>query len=227
MFYERNPFDFVYDADETRPGTDSQPNTSNDLRLTWQMSPEEQAVGRTTAMRRARPITGSSATPGSRRPRTSKRSTLNHFETLTFKSTINSRMLLDLGFGNTTETWTREPVQDSAELNGVDGRPHDSGHRAELTGVNFRAYSGTFSENYTSVRSYKGSMSYVPGSHNMKFGFNLVEGPAETPFLDRPRHGHHRPQRRAALGDGPHDAVCRATSVWWPTSACTRRIPGR
>ena len=45
---------------------------------------------------------------------------LNHFETLTFKSTINSRMLLDLGFGNTTETWTREPVQDSASLNGVE-----------------------------------------------------------------------------------------------------------
>ena len=32
----------------------------------------------------------------------------------------------------------------------------------QLTGVNFRAYSGTFSENYTSVRSYKGSISYGP-----------------------------------------------------------------
>jgi hypothetical protein len=39
VFYEKNPFDFVYDADPDRPGTDSQWNTSNDLRLTWQISP--------------------------------------------------------------------------------------------------------------------------------------------------------------------------------------------
>src|SRR5918993_4535095 len=104
-------------------------------------------------MRRARPITGLSATPG-------------------------SRMLLDLGFGNTTETWTREPVQDSASLNGIEAARMIP-VTEQLTGVNFRAYSGTFSENYTSVRSYKGSISYVPGSHNMKFGFNLVEGPSE------------------------------------------------
>src|SRR4030095_10869256 len=105
----------------------------------------------------------------------------NHFETITLKSTLNSRMLLDLGFGNTGETWTRETVSDSAELNCVKvSRIYPV--TVLNTGVNFRAYSGTFSEYYTSVRSYKASLSYVPGSHNMKFGFNLIEGPQDVHF---------------------------------------------
>ena len=40
-------------------------------------------------------------------------------------------------------------------------------------GINFRAYSGTFSRNYTSLRSYRSSLSYVPGSHAIKVGMTL------------------------------------------------------
>jgi hypothetical protein len=98
---------------------------------------------------------------------------LNHFETVTFKSTLSSKLLLDVGFGNMTETWTREPVTD-APTSG------DYPLTEANTGVNFRAYNGLFSENFTSVRSYKASLSYVPGSHAFKFGMTLVEGPART-----------------------------------------------
>ena len=46
VFYEKNPFDFVYDRrSESGPGTDSQPNTNNDLRLTWQISAENKLSG--------------------------------------------------------------------------------------------------------------------------------------------------------------------------------------
>jgi hypothetical protein len=50
----------------------------------------------------------------------------------------------------------------------------------QTTGINFRAYNGTFSRNYTSLRSYRSSLTYVTGSHALKVGFTLQEGPADT-----------------------------------------------
>ena len=44
-FYEKNPFDFVFDADPNRPGTESQHNVNDDLRLTWQISPRNKVSG--------------------------------------------------------------------------------------------------------------------------------------------------------------------------------------
>jgi hypothetical protein len=172
VFYENNPFDLVYDADLSRPGTDSQFNVSNDLRLTWQLTPKNKLSAYYSIAPRE---TDHWIVSNTRQPEASNLQVvkLNHFETLTFKSTLSSRMLLDLGFGNMSETWTREPVRDveSSLMLPV---------TEQTTGVNLRAYNGTFSENFTAVRSYKGSLSYVPGSHAIKFGFNLVEGPART-----------------------------------------------
>jgi carboxypeptidase family protein len=172
VYYDVNPFDFRYDADFSRPGTDSQPNTSNDIRLTWQMSPRNKLSGYYSYAPRS---TNHWIVSNTRQPEASnlQRVPLNHFETLTFKSTLTSKMLLDLGFGNTSETWTREPVRDAPSSRMIPVTE-------QLTGVNFRAYSGTFSENYTAVRSYRGSLSYVPGSHAVKAGFTLVNGPADT-----------------------------------------------
>jgi hypothetical protein len=82
-------------------------------------------------------------------------------------------MLVELAGGNLSETWTREPVEDSQTATGYPVTDLDSG-------INFRTYALNFSRNFTSLRSYRGSLSYVPGSHAMKFGFTLAEGPAIT-----------------------------------------------
>ncbi len=172
-FFDKDSFDLVYEPDESRPATDSQTNTSNDLRLTWQMTPKNKLSGYYNYAPRQTNFWNLSniRTPDAAQLQNVK---LNHFETLTFKSTLTSKMLVDLAAGNMSETWTREPIEDSptaataypvTELN---------------TGVTFRAYPFTFSRNFTSVRSYRGSLSYVPGSHAFKFGFTLVEGPART-----------------------------------------------
>jgi hypothetical protein len=71
VFYEQDPFDLRYEADPNRPGTDSQWNVSNDLRLTWQISPKT-SCRPTTTSRRGRRTTGSCRTRGSRRRRTSR-----------------------------------------------------------------------------------------------------------------------------------------------------------
>ena len=50
----------------------------------------------------------------------------------------------------------------------------------QTTGISFRAYPANLSRNYTSLRSYRSSLTYVTGSHAMKVGFTLQEGPADT-----------------------------------------------
>ena len=72
-----------------------------------------------------------------------------------------------------TEIWTREPVEDSQTSTGYPVTE-------QTTGINFRAYSATFSRNYTSLRSYRSALSYVTGSHAFKVGMTLQEGPAVT-----------------------------------------------
>ncbi|MBY0496503.1 MAG: carboxypeptidase regulatory-like domain-containing protein [Cyanobacteria bacterium] len=171
-FYEGNPNDFVFDPDRSRPGTETQKNGSLDLRLTWQMSPKNKLSGYYNyAPRRTEHWTLVSTI----QPDASNLQNLpvNHFETLTFRSTVTSRMLFEAAAGNMTEIWTREPVADSTTSKGYPVTE-------QTTGINFRAYAGLFSRNYTSLRSYRSALSYVTGSHAFKLGFTLQEGPAIT-----------------------------------------------
>jgi hypothetical protein len=171
-FYEGNPNDFVFDPDRSRPGTETQKNGSVDLRLTWQMSPKNKISGYYNyAPRRTEHWTLVSTI----QPDASNLQNLpvNHFETLTFRSTLSSRLLFEAAAGNMTEIWTREPVEDSTTSKGYPVTE-------QTTGINFRAYAATFSRNYTSLRSYRSSLSFVTGSHAFKAGFTLQEGPAIT-----------------------------------------------
>ena len=171
-FYEGNPNDFVFDPDRSRPGTETQKNGSLDLRLTWQISPKNKISGYYNfAPRRTEHWTLVSTI----QPDASNLQNLpvNHFETVTFRSTISSRLLFEAAAGNMTETWTREPVEDSTTSKGYPVVE-------QTTGINFRAYAATFSRNYTSLRSYRSSLSYVTGSHAFKVGMTLQEGPAIT-----------------------------------------------
>jgi hypothetical protein len=171
-FYEKNPFDFVFDPDPARPGTESQHNVSDDIRLTWQISPRNKVSGYFNYA----PRNTNHWTLGSTfQPDASNLQNLpvNHFESFTFRSTISSKTLFEAAMGNTSETWTREPVEDSETSLGYPVTE-------QTTGINFRAYNGTFSRNYTSLRSYRSSLTYVTGSHALKFGFTLQEGPADT-----------------------------------------------
>lgn len=171
-FKEFNPNDLVFDPDPSQPGTEVQKNTSSDLRLTWQISPKN----RLSAYYNYAPRTTDNWTLVSTiQPDAAQFQNipLSHFETFTFRSTLSSKMLFEAAGGNMSQTWTREPSRDSLTSRGYPV--------TELnTGVNFRAYNATFSENYTSLRSYRSSLSYVTGSHAFKGGMTLNEGPART-----------------------------------------------
>jgi hypothetical protein len=171
-FYEKDQSTFVFTPDPTRPGTETQRNVSDDIRLTWQMSPRNKLSGYFSIAPRK---TDHWTLASTLQPDASNLQNLpkNNFETLTFRSTVSSKLLFEAAMGNTTETWTREPVEDSVTSHGYPV--------TELTtGISFRAYPSTFSSNYTSLRSYRSSVTYVTGSHAFKTGMTLQEGPADT-----------------------------------------------
>lgn len=171
-FQEGNPYDLVFDPDRSRPGTETQKNKSSDVRLTWQMSPKNRLsvyydyAPRTTDGWTLVSTTQPDAAQFQNIP-------LSHFETATFRSTLSPKLLFEAAAGNMSQTWTREPARNSLTS-------RDYPVTELTTGVNFRAYSATFSENYTSLRSYRSSLSYVTGSHAFKVGMTNQEGPADT-----------------------------------------------
>jgi hypothetical protein len=171
-FYESNQSTFVFTPDRNRPGTETQKNVSNDARLTWQMTPRNKLSGYwSIAPRRTEHWTLASTL----QPDASNLQQLpdNNFETVTFRSTLTPRLLFEAGMGNTIETWTREPVEDSVTSRGYPVTE-------QTTGISFRAYPANFSRNYTALRSYRSSFTYVTGSHAFKVGMTLQEGPADT-----------------------------------------------
>ena len=85
-------------------------NESDDLRLTWQISAKNKLSGYYNIA----PRTDQHWTLGSTiQPDASQLQNLplNHFETLTFRSTISTKLLAEAAGGNMSETWTREPVR--------------------------------------------------------------------------------------------------------------------
>jgi hypothetical protein len=171
-FYEKDQSTFVFTPDLSRPGTETQRSLSDDIRLTWQISPKNKLSGYANISPRE---TNHWTLVSTEQPDASNLQQLpkNNFETVRFSSTVTSKLLFEAAAGVMNETWTREPVQDSSTSTGYPV--------TELTtGVNFRAYSGTFSRNYTSLRSYRSSINYVTGSHAFKTGMTLQQGPADT-----------------------------------------------
>lgn len=171
-FYEKDQSTFVFTPDLSRPGTETQRSVSVDGRLTWQISPKNKLSGYWNISPR---YTNHWTLVSTEQPDASNLQNLpiNNFETLRFTSTLTTKLLFEAAAGVMNETWTREPVTDSSTSLGYPV--------TELnTGVNFRAYSGTFSRNYTSLRSYRSSINYVTGSHAFKTGMTLQEGPADT-----------------------------------------------
>ena len=90
-------------------------NVSNDVRLTWQMSAKNKLSGYWSISPRK---TEHWTLASTLQPDASNLQQLpkNNFETITFRSTLTSKLLFEAGMGNTTETWTREPVVERAAV---------------------------------------------------------------------------------------------------------------
>ena len=172
-FYEGNPNDFVFDPDRSRPGHRDAEERQHRPAPDLADQPEEQDLGLLQLRAAAhRALDARQHHPAGRvEPAEPAGQPLRDADV---PLDADARgMLFEAAAGNMTEIWTREPVEDSTTSTGYPVTE-------QTTGINFRAYSATFSRNYTSLRSYRSALSYVTGSHAFKVGFTLQEGPAIT-----------------------------------------------
>ena len=164
-FYDTDPNDFVFEPDLTRPGVDEQYDQSASLRFTWQATRGNKFAVYYNGAPRHQPYQGISnrRTPEAARD---QRNPLNWHGTTTWTGAVGSRILLEAGMGMQVQDATIDPQPDAPRLHAV---------RELTTGIDFRGVG--FSRRWNEVhRAYKASMSYVTGSHNLKFGMTLDEG---------------------------------------------------
>ena len=164
-FYDTDPNDFVFEPDLTRPGVDEQYDQSASLRFTWQATRGNKFAVYYNGAPRHQPYQGVSnrRTPEAARD---QRNPLNWHGTTTWTGAVGNRILLEAGMGMQVQDATIDPQPDAPRLHAV---------RELTTGIDFRGVG--FSRRWNEVhRAYKASMSYVTGSHNLKFGMTLDEG---------------------------------------------------
>lgn len=163
-FYDTDPNPFVF-TPGTEKGVDANYNASTSLRLTAQATEQNKFSVYFNHAFRHLPNTSVSSitTPQASRD---QRNPLNYHGTATWTGTISSRVLLEAGFGGQVQDATVDPQ---------DGFENVSHHRELSTGLRFGG-SGIIRRWLEINRSYKASLSYVTGSHSMKFGMNLNEG---------------------------------------------------
>jgi hypothetical protein len=185
-----NPNSWSYSPDTTLQARNDTATLANGLRLTWQLSARNklnlfwdeqhgcsgaQWIDTTGRGCRSTPsgwIEGGSATQA---PETGVYSTPpNRIWQGTFTSAISSRMLFEFGYSAYNNRWggPSAPGNPTTDLIQV----QDQG--GSIPGLCYRSGSplcgGTFldSTGWISANTWKAVMSYVTGSHNMKFGYN-------------------------------------------------------
>jgi len=171
-FYDADPRYFVYSKDESRQGVDDSWNVSNALRLTWQATARNKFTAYIDPQNRKTGhwFIGQGGIFGLTAPEASwiQTTPINHLVQGKWTSTVSSRLLLEAGVSIYTQEYTRLPQPDVT--------PTTLSVRDNVTGRRLNA-APYFSEHWSTLRTYTAAMSYVTGSHAMKIGMNLSEGP--------------------------------------------------
>jgi carboxypeptidase family protein len=171
-FYDADPQFFVYAQDRGRRGVDDSWNVSNATRLTWQATPRNKITAYVDLQNRLTGhwFLGQGGIFGLTTPEASwiQRTPINHLIQAKWTSTMSSRMLVEAGVSVYDQEYTRWPQPD-VSADSLSVRDNATGRR-----INAAPY---YSEHYSVLRTYTASMAYVTGSHAMKIGMNLSEGP--------------------------------------------------
>lgn len=171
-FYDADPRYFVYAPDTTRRGVDNSWNLSNATRLTWQATPRNKFTAYIDLQDRLTGhwFIGQGGIFGLTTPEASwiQTTPINHLVQSKWTSSASSRLLLEAGVSVYDQEYTRLP-QPSVSAAALSVRDNATGRR-----INAAPY---YSEHFSTLRTYTASMSYVTGSHAVKIGMNLSEGP--------------------------------------------------
>jgi Carboxypeptidase regulatory-like domain len=179
-YFDRNPSQFVYEADTDRPGVDDGHIVSNALRVSWQASGKDKFSVYHDNQRKYRDHWGISSTvpPEAAGVQVTPTSFVNVTK---WTRTQTSRLLLEGGFGYYNQEYT-ELYQPS--VTGLTDKVWDpvairnSRVYTVLDQSNNRisnAWSAP-SDHFSILRTWMGAASYVTGSHSFRFGATVSEG---------------------------------------------------
>ena len=145
-------------------------------RVTWQVTPRNKVSGFWDAQALCRTCTG--ATPGLSEPARVSPEAVGvlgrplHVWQATWSSPVSSRWLLDAGFSGTrfgVGNFERTPNPTRGLVRVVEQCAMGCRANGDIPGLVYR--SQDFSTAYTGSYLWKGSVSYVTGSHNLKIGY--------------------------------------------------------
>jgi len=192
-FYEANAIDYKWDYSPKPIGNgltptsdarafDDQKLQSHNLRLTWQAT-SKQKLGLYYDYQPRCTCHWTVSSTRSGEASFIQNLPLNFQATITHSWTISNRLLFTAGAGNLSARWTTLPQTDRVPIDPATGQLVSLGFGVNDSGigVTYRADGAPFNTNFSATRSFRSALNYTTGSHNIKLGFTMVNGPAEIP----------------------------------------------
>jgi hypothetical protein len=192
-FYEVNAIDYKWDYSPTPIGNgltptesarayDDQKLQSHNLRLTWQANSKNKLGFYYDYQPRCTCHWVVSSTRSGEASRV-QNLPLNFQATVTHSWTISNRLLFTAGAGNLSARWTTLPQTDGVPIDPATGQLSSLGFGVSDsgTGISYRADGSPANTNFSATRSFRAALTYATGSHNIKLGFTLVNGPIDIP----------------------------------------------
>jgi hypothetical protein len=167
-------------ADTTRQAIDDQWVKSFNLRMTYQISQRQKMSvyydnePRCTCTWGVGPTLPPEASRVQRLP-------LNYHTSITYTAPLSNKLLISGGVILLGGMWTSIQKLDGVPIDPRTGLPVSVGYSITDSGYGYtmRALT-TWSRNFSATHTYRGSASYVTGSHAMKLGFGWINGPARV-----------------------------------------------
>jgi hypothetical protein len=168
LFFDKDPLDFTYDPDPSRPGPEDLWDRVDSLRLTWQATARNKFNvyfddrDRCVCHWYLTSLVAPEASSVQGAPQ-------NNLGQVTWTSPLTNRLLIEAGYSIFVHNWT------SLAQPGV--APTTYAFTDAATGWRFRAPSSIgIGKDYNTFPVFRGSLSYVTGSHAVKVGFNMNQG---------------------------------------------------
>jgi hypothetical protein len=179
VYYNLNagdPTKWLYAADFSRPAYSDRTFENAGARVTWQMAARQKVSGFWDAQALCRTCKG--ATPGLSEPASVSPEAVGvlgrpmHVSQATWSSPITNRWLLEASFGGTyfgVGNFERKPNPTRDLIRVVEQCAGGCAANGNIPGLAYR--SQDFSVAYTGSYLWKGSASYVTGTHSLKVGY--------------------------------------------------------
>ncbi len=181
---------WLYDPDTSRPGVERLRASSGHVRLTWQATPRNKIAGTFKPEKYCRcpnflvDATAGAVAPDSAPDRRFPRLRQEHLE---WTSPVTSRLMFEVVGMHLFERWgNMHPRVDDGSLDNASFEalvPGLISVTEQSSGVTYRMraqFNNTVVPNY----AYRGAVSYVPGAHAFKFGWNMTHGYVQMTIYD-------------------------------------------